>query len=169
MNRWTRQSLTIVLAIAVLGIAGFAQTAPDADEIAPLARVLLIDETRTFASTMRVGALAGALRQGGVDLEVRLEPVPTSYVDPLAEASSPDASFDLILIVPIGIEDGSVGEVWLLHGSSLWASPGALESLAPLRGLLAAVFDGIAVPVGPGDDLWIACLASLYESQGWLR
>ena len=41
--------------------------------------------------------------------------------------------------------------------------------IVPLRGLLAAVFDGVAAPVGPADDLWIGCLASLYEAQGWLR
>lgn len=169
MNRQTRQLLTLLIAIAVLGVAGFAQQVPNADGATPLARVLLIDETRTFASTMRVGALAGALRQAGVELDVRLDAVPWSYADPLADAEPPEEPYDLTLIVSVGIDDGTVREVWLLRGSSLWASAEARATIAPLRELLAAVFDSVASPVGIFDDLWIAALASLYEMQGWLR
>ena len=169
MKRRTRYLLIAIGLMAVVGLAGVAQTSPlaDADPAAP--RVLLIDETRTFTSTMRVGALAGALRQGGVTLDVRLETVSTSYVDPLADSAAPDEPFDLILIVPIGSEDGSVSEVWLLASNAATESAEALDRIALLRGLLSAVFEGVAVPSGATDDLWIAGLAAVYETQGWLR
>jgi len=162
----TAAILSILLLIGVAGIAQ-APAAVEAPDAPP--HVLLIDETRTFAATMRVGALAGALRQAGVELDVRLDAVPWSYADPLADITVPDEPYDLILIVPVGIDDESVREVWLLRGSSLWASSEALARIAPLRELLAAVFDGVARPVGVFDDLWVAALASLYETQGWLR
>ena len=84
-------------------------------------------------------------------------------------ASAPVDPFDLILIVPIGIEDGSAPEVWLLHGAATATSPDALARIEPLHGLLGAVFDGLARPVGVFDDLWVAGLAAQYEMKGWLR
>ena len=171
MNRQTRTAWIALAIVAVLGlgIAGFAQSAATNDPSAAIARVLLIDETRTFAATMRVGALAGALRQAGVDLEVRLETVPTSYIDPLAEADAPDEPFDLVLLIPMGIEDGSAREVWMLYSRATAMSADSHATLEPLRALLAAVFDGVASPVGVADDLWVAGLASLYEARKWLR
>jgi len=172
MTQRTRQIMTTLLAVAVLSVAGIPQIVTPAVEGLPMPRTLLIDETRTFASTMRVGALAGVLRQAGVDLEVRLDAVLTTYVDPLDGAGSPDAPFDLILIVPVGIEVGTVGtvgEVWMLYGHAAAASDDAQARLEPLRDLLAVVFEGIAAPVGVLDDLWVAGLASLYEAEGWLR
>jgi len=169
-KRFTPWIAAILWITAAVTLSGVAQTPHEADSGATSGsapRILLIDETRTFASTMRVGRLAGALRQGGVDLEVRLETFSSSYVDPLAADAAPRESFDLILIVPIGIEDGSVPEVWLLYGSSTGAP--ARSEIEPLRGLLSAVFEGLAVPLGAAEDLWVACLASLYETQGWLR
>ena len=169
MNRRIRRCLMVLLAIAALGIAGLAQSVPAFETATIDARVLLVDETRTFASTMRVGALAGILRQAGVDLEVRLENAASSYVDPLANIDTPDVPFDLILIVPIGIENGMAPEVWLLHSGPASASPEAQAGIAALRGVLAAVFDGLAEPVGVLDDLWVGLLASQYAMEGWLR
>jgi len=169
VNRQTQRYLMALLAIASLGIASFAQSTPISKPASIDARVLLIDETRTFASTMRVGALAGILRHAGVDLEVRLENVASSYVDPLADIDAPDVPFDLILIVPIGIEDGMAPEVWLLHSGSASSSSEAQAGIAALRGVLAAVFDGLAEPVGVLDDLWVGLLASQYAMEGWLR
>jgi len=169
MNRRIRTISIALAVVAVLGVAGFAQQAATTAPETLAARVLLIDESRTFATTMRVGALAGILRDVGVDLEVRLESVSTSYVDPLAEAVVPDEPFDLILIVPAGIDDGTVHEVWLLYSHRTATSPEALSVLEPLHALLGAVFDGIGTPADVAEDLWVGLLASYYEMRGWLR
>lgn len=160
----------LLLAVLAIGLASLAQDGP-ASELASASapRALLIDETRTFASTMRVGALAGALRQAGVDLDVRLETVASSFADPLAGLANSADAFDLILVVPAGIEDGSVDDVWLLRKSTIPDTPDVQSRIEPLRHLLAAVFEGIASPTGVRDDLWLDALAASYEMRGWLR
>jgi len=169
MNRQTWRPLSVLIAVAVLTATGFAQSAPGPGEGEIFEHVLIVDETQTFASTMRVGALAGFLRQGGADLEVRFETVPTSYVNPLEGLAEPEEPFDLILIIPIGVDDGSVPEIWLLRPSALAQSDAVLAQIDPLCALLSAVFEGVAHPVDILDDLWVAVHAALYEIQGWLR
>ena len=165
-----RSLSALLLAGLSIGLVCFAQEAPASESVqAPAPRVLLIDETRTFASTMRVGALAGALRQAGVDLEVRLEPVASSFIDPLAGVTNSADPFDLILVVPVGIEDGSLDAVWLLRRSTAPDTAEVLGAIEPLRYLLSAVFEGVASPVGIRDDFWLDALAASYESRGWLR
>jgi len=167
-QRSIAQTTILVLCLITAGSISFAVSADTlASEIPP--HVLLVDETQTFAATLRVGAVAGALRQAGTELEVRLETVSSSYVDPLVGLEVLDDPFDLVLIVPVGIEDGSVPEIWLLCGSSITASDNALLRVELLHGLSQAAFAGLASPVGISDDLWLAGLAAEYEVRGWLR
>jgi len=79
-------------------------------------RVLVVDETKTLASTMRVAGLVGALRGTGLfDVSHRLADVESSWDDPLAGSEPPpdEAPQDLILIVPRGIDDGSADWIWI--------------------------------------------------------
>ena len=135
-------------------------------------RLLLVDETKTFASTMRVGALAGALKKMGLfDVSVKLVDVSSSYDDPLKteQLDSGQAPFDVILVLPRGLDDGSVSQIWL-------ATTG-LESLAPTvrAGVDAAshivdqVFQGLGEAIDVSEDLWPGLLAALYQKKGLLR
>jgi len=135
-------------------------------------RLLLVDETKTFTSTMRVGALAGVLKTIGLfDVSVRLVDVPSSYDDPL-RAEQPDPAqtpFDVIVVLPRGLDDGSMSQIWLV-------TPG-LESLTPTvragvdaaSGIIAQVFQGSAEAIDVSEDLWPGLLAALYLKEGWLR
>lgn len=134
-------------------------------------RLLLVDETKTFVSTMRVGALVGALKKIGLfDVSVKLVDVFSSYDDPLKaeQLDSGQAPFDVILVLPRGLDDGSVSQIWL--------ATAGLESLAPtVRAAVDAashivdqVFQGLAEAIGVSEDLWPCLLAALYLQEGWL-
>ncbi len=131
--------------------------------------MLLIDETKTFASTMRVGALAGILRKAGmVDLSVELVEVTSSYENPLSGIALPDDPYDIILVIPKGIDDGSVAQIWLVTPYFEERSPEYAHLLA-LSGLIDRVFDGIATATDVSEDLFPGFFAALYFQQGWLR
>jgi len=132
-------------------------------------RVLLVDETKTFLSTMRVGALAGVLKGTGmVDVDVKMVDVDSSYADPLGAFSVPELPYDLILIVPAGIDDATVAQIWLVTRYFDKTTP-QYAILAGFSGIVDQVFQGAAVAVDVSEDLWPAGYASLYLAEGWLR
>ncbi|MBN1858544.1 hypothetical protein JW848_04990 [Candidatus Bipolaricaulota bacterium] len=135
------------------------------------ARLLLVDESKTFASTLRVAGLAKTIRDfegASLELTIRLADVHSSYDDPLEDAV-PEAAFDLIIIVPRGIDDGSVRQIWIL--TTLASSPPnpLWEAVELLSLVVDAVFEGIAAAVDPMEDLWPAMLSAGYAAQGWLQ
>jgi len=151
--------LTVVLAG---GLIAAAQAAPY--------RVLVVDGTKTLASTMRVVGLAGAIRQSGLaDVAVILADDLGPFDDPLCDRPPPEAPYDLILIMPRGIDDGTATRIWILVAGNPHNTPLVDQAVALLRGGIDAAFAGIASAVGPLDDLWAALSASLYVVQGWLR
>jgi len=137
------------------------------------AKLLLVDETKTFASTMRVAALAKTIRDfegAPLELTVRLAAVDSSYDDPLAGATlAAEAPFHIIIVIPRGIDDGSIHQVWILTTLSSSPPTPLWEGVELLGMLIDAVFEGIATAADPMDDLWPAMLSAGYAAQGWLE
>jgi hypothetical protein len=159
-------SLLLVVTLAV-ALVGYGQG--ETDQGIREARLLLVDETKTFSSTMRVGALAGILRKSGmVDLSVELVDVETSYGNPLDNVALADEPYDLILIIPRGIDDGSVKQIWLVTRFLEKTSP-EYASLMALSGIIDQVFQGIAEAIDVREDLWPGFYAALYLKECWLR
>jgi hypothetical protein len=132
-------------------------------------RLLLVDETKTFASTMRVGALAGVLKKTGmVDLSVKMIDVDSSYADPLVGIDVPEQPYDLVLIIPRGIDDASIAQIWLVS-EYYDSSTSQYALLAGLSGIVDQVFQGLATARDVSEDLWPAGYGALYREQGWLR
>jgi hypothetical protein len=132
-------------------------------------RLLLVDETKTFSSTMRVGIFAGILKKNKMfDVTVKMVDVKTSYADPLAGEEAPPARYDVIVIVPKGIDDGSVSQVWIVTRGLGELSPGAKQGVKMLTALVDKVFVGLATAVGVSDDLYPGFLSALYVAEGWL-
>ena len=161
----TQPTIFLLAALLVsLSLPTFARTD------APIVRLLLIDETKTIASTMRIVALVKGLRGvGGVEVDVRLADVASAYDDPLADVDPEGEPYDIVLIIPRGIDDGSVDFIWLV---SLW-----LDGLAPhvragaevVTGFVDQIFDGVATTLDVYDDLFAGFLWALYEKKGWVR
>ena len=121
LKRWKMLLPVFVALLAVIPLGSLSQDAP------PLVRVLVVDETKTFASTMRVAGLVGGLRSVGLfDVGVTLAEVVGNYDDPLADRTPEEGEepFDLIVILPRGLDDGSIGQIWVVSAG--------LSSLSPI-------------------------------------
>lgn len=156
----------LLLAVVLASISLPALARADA----PIVRLLLVDETKTMASTMRIVALVKGLRGvGGIEVDVRLSDVASAYEDPLDGIVLEGEPYDLILIVPRGVDDGSVDFIWLV---SAW-----LDGLAPhvragaelVAHFVDQIFGGTAPALDVYDDLFAGCLWVLYEKRGWMR
>lgn len=160
--------LWVLTLLVTVALAGYGQGESDQGARGG-ARLLLVDETKTFSSTMRVGALAGILRKSGmVDVSVKLVEVKSSYEDPLSGIALTEEPYDLILIIPRGIDDGSVKQIWLV---SCYYERTALQyaAIVALSGIIDQIFQGIATATDVTEDLWPGFFAALYLKQGWLR
>jgi hypothetical protein len=133
-------------------------------------RVLIVDGTATLEATLRVGALAGAIRQSGLaEVTALFSHVDSPYADPLAGKPLPAAPYDLVMIIPRGIGDGTWSVVWLLVSGNPAGDPTVSAALAALGGGMNLAFGEGVCAAGPLDDLWAALTASLYVAQGWLQ
>ncbi len=167
----TTKKVAVFVAVGILlfvGIAGMAQQAPGPQGDKKV-RLLLVDETRTFFSTMRVGILAGILKKNELfEVDVKMVEVESSYVDPLAGSEPEAQNYDIILIVPRGIDNGSVSQIWIVtRGFSELSSPvtGAIDAL---KGIIEKMFVEVAVPTDVNDDLYPGFFSALYVNEGWL-
>ncbi len=132
-------------------------------------RVLVVDGTKTLEATMRVGGLVGAIRQSGLaEVSVLFTDAVSPFDDPLAGEPLPASPFDLIIIIPRGIGDGTTDIVWLLGAGGLAANPDASSAISLLSSGMALVFGGVRT-FSPLDDLWATLTACLYVTEGWLR
>jgi hypothetical protein len=163
------KNLMIVVSLLGLLIVVGAQTTAQESQQRMMARILLVDETKTFASTMRVGALAKVLKNSElVELSVKMIDVDSSYADPLSGMDKPEQPYDLVLIVPKGIDDGSISQVWLVSEYYDSSTP-EYALLAMLSGVIDQVFQGLACATDVCEDLWPAAYAALYLEQGWIK
>jgi hypothetical protein len=159
-----------VMCCALISTGLSAQTTGQEDVAG--VRLLLIDETKTFISTMRVGALAGALKQMGMfDVSVKLVDVSSSYDDPLKaeQLDSDQEPFDVILVLPRGLDDGSVGQIWLATAGLEALAPTVRAGVSAASHIIDQVFQGPAEAIDVSEDLWPGLLAALYLKEGWLR
>ena len=159
----------IVLVLLTLFVLASMQALAQQSQPQMKLRLLLVDETKTFASTMRVGALAGILNKTGmVELSVKMVDVDSSYADPLAGLEVSEQPYDLVLIIPKGIDDASISQIWLVSEYYETATP-QYALLAGLSRIVDQVFQGLATATDVSEDLWPAGYGALYREQGWLR
>lgn len=157
-----------VVCCALISVGLSAQ--PTGEENVSGVRLLLVDETKTFVSTMRVGALAGVLKGSKLfGVSVRLVDVESSYADPLAGASPDQAPFDIILILPRGLDDASVSQIWLVTGALDNLAPPVRIGVEAVSQVLGQIFERIGEAIDVSEDLWPGLLAALYLQEGWLR
>jgi len=130
--------------------------------------VLLVDETKTLENSMRVQVLASlAKRTGAFDFSARVSDVATSFDHPLAGVK-PTASYDVVLIVPRGLDDGRLAQIWILSRPIDRDMPATVRAgLRLLAALAEQVFPGVDA-VNVDEDLIPAYLAALLAMEGWL-
>ena len=159
-------SLAVIALMIAIALGALAQEAP------ALVRVLVVDETKTFNSTMRVAGLVGALRSVGLfDVGVALADVTSSYDDPLAGRAPEEGeeAYDLIVVLPRGLDDGSIGQIWIVSAGLSSLSPGVSAALDVAEGIVDQVFAGIGEGTDVSEDLWPCLLWAVYSTKGWIR
>jgi len=147
------------------GTLAFAQETP------PTIRILLIDETKTFTSTMKVAGTIGALRQMGLfDVSVRLADVDTDYADPLAGIApeSDQEPFDFILILPRGLDTKTSVSIWLVSDGLNVLSSFARSAIDLVSNIFDQVFAGSGQTIDVSEDLWPGFLQAAYVLKGWM-
>lgn len=155
---------------AWVAIAACCLVLGTASGVAASYRVLIVDGTKTLEATLRVGGLAGAIRQSGLaEVSVLFTDAASPYDDPLAGRSAPAEPYDLVLIIPRGVGDGSADVVWVLVGNAVAASPDLASSFTLLSSGIGMAFAGAAHAQSPLDDLWALFTSALYVAEGWLR
>lgn len=163
----TRLGVLCLIAVLLIGWSAlaFGQEQP------PTIRVLLIDETKTFTSTMKVAGTIGALRQMGLfDVSVRLADGDDDYSDPLTGISpEPDQEpFDLILILPRGLDTKSNVNIWLVSDGFGALSPFIRGAVDLLSNVVDQVFTGSGQTIDVSEDLWPGFLQAAYVLKGWM-
>lgn len=165
--RW-RLGLTFVLAALALGVVANAQPETACEAV----RLLVVDETKTLLSTMRVGGIVGILKASGqFVVDVRFADVESSWDDPLAgETRGSDLEpYDLLLVIPRGIDDGSADWIWVLSDGPMLLPPHVSGGIDLIAQIVSQVFEGNVRPTGVYDDLLLGFLYEFYVMEGWMR
>ncbi|UCF10234.1 MAG: hypothetical protein JSW65_00685 [Candidatus Bipolaricaulota bacterium] len=165
-HRSTRWSLGLLLAAALVVAAGSVAWATEVE----MPRLLVVDATKTFASTLRVGGLVGALRaSGAMAVEVVLTDAASVLDDPLPGSPEETEAFDLMIILPRGLDDGTAIRIWLLSESPGRLAPSVVAAYHAASQTIDLVFAGVARAVDVTEDLYPALLWAGYRARGWMR
>jgi len=163
-----RMGLALALLALLMSLSAFSQSEASVEPV----RLLVVDQTKTFLSTMRIGGLVGALKGTGLfEVGVEFADAVSDWDDPLA-GKSPAADlepYDIVLVIPRGIDDGSADWVWIMIAPAAMAPAQVAMGLEILEGMLALVFEGAVDSMNSADDLFVGFLHSLYIAEGWMR
>lgn len=160
--------LVLVAALLLIGITAAAQSISTTPVASPV-RLLIVDETKTFASTMRVGITANILKKTKLfAITADMVDVSSSYVNPLAGKTPPDQPYDIVLIFPRGIDNGSVHQIWVVTRSLSVFSPRAAAAVTMLETVINKVFAHVGTAIDVNADLFPGFFSALYVKEGWL-
>lgn len=143
-----------------------------AQDVPPTIRLLVVDETKTFTSTMKVAGTIGALRQMGLfDVSVKLTDVTTDFDDPLAEMTPAmgESPYDIVLILPRGLDTKADVNIWLVSEGFAIVSPFVRGAVELVSNVVDQVFSGSGQSIDVSEDLWPGFLAATYVLKGWIR
>lgn len=132
--------------------------------------LLLVDETQTLQASLMVQIYARALQESGLfNLEAKIARVESSYDDPLG-VNTTDKKYELIVIVPRGIEDGSVPQIWLITlPIGPQTRPELLAAIELIRQRVAQGSAGLFKALTVLDDAALGIFSSVFERHGWLK
>lgn len=132
--------------------------------------LLLVDETQTLQASLMVQVYARALQESGLfNFDAKIVSVQSSYDDPLG-VNTTGKKYELIVIVPRGIEDGSVLSIWLITKPiGPQTRPELLNALELIRQRVAQGSGGLLKALTVADDGALGIFATVFERHGWLK
>ena len=153
--------LISIVALGTLVSSAHAQSKVD---------LLLVDETQTLQASLMVQIYARALQESGLfNFDAKVVRVESSYDDPLG-VNPTDKKYELIVIVPRGIEDGSVPSIWLITKPiGPQTRPELLNALELIRQRVEQGSAGLFKALTVMDDAALGIFSSVFERHGWLK
>ncbi len=132
--------------------------------------LLLVDETQTLQASLMVQIYARALQESGLfNFDAKVAHVQSSYDDPLG-VNPTDKKYELIVIVPRGIEDGSVPQIWLItQPIGPQTRSELLAAIELIRQRVAQGSGGLFQALTVMDDGALGIFSSVFERHGWLK
>ncbi len=158
----------IVFLLVLGGGSGLRALGQGAEGTSPPFQLLIVDETQTFGSTIRLQVLASLLNKTkGFELTAKFVRVESSFDDPL-QGEEPEQRYDIVLIIPKGVDDGTMRQLWLATRPWVELPEGLRSAVEQLKAIANEVFRGAAVAVDGTEDLIPAYFAALFMREGWL-
>ena len=161
-------ALMTIAALLPLGTIAAAQSTP-APHPRNQVRLLIVDETQTFTASMRVGVAANILKKTGLfTIAADMVTVASSYADPLAAKTPPAQPYDVVIIFPRGLDDGSVHQIWVITRNLAALPPAVTTAVTMLETVINKVFTGVGAATDVNADLFPGLFSALYVKEGWL-
>jgi hypothetical protein len=165
-ENWSKSVLWIFVVLLLIGGAVIAVLGQE--EGPQKFNLLIIDETRTFGSSMRVQIMASVAKRTGLfDLSARIVQVNSSFDDPL-RGEVPDKQYNIILVIPWGIDDGTVEQLWVITRPFTEISEELRGAVAIIKEITNGIFHGVAEAVDVTEDLIPGYFATIFIQEGWL-
>jgi hypothetical protein len=149
--------------LIVFALAGAAQPSERVD-------LLLVDETQTLQASLMVQVYARVLQESGLfNFDAKVVSVQSSYDDPLG-VNPTEKRYELIVIVPRGIEDGSVPQIWMITKPiGPQTRPQLLAAMELVRQRVEQGSGGLFKALTVMDDGALGIFATIFERHGWLK
>ena len=160
-----------VVLVVLLGLFLWSGGGVTLSQAAPQkVELLLVDETRTLQASILVQILAQTLNATGLfNLQAKIVNVQSSFDDPLGPNPT-DKQYELILIIPRGLEDGSLQELWLVTQPITFGTrPELLTAIQTIKTLIAQGTAGRLKAIGVMDDMLPAWFGAIFTWHGWLK
>ena len=163
---------TVFVAI-LLGLSfcsGWQTAGSPAEALTPKVELLLVDETQTLQASILVQILAQTLKSTGLfQMDAKVANVRSSFDDPLGPNPT-EKRYELILVVPRGLEDGTLRQLWIVTPPITPATRSQLvATIEMIKTLIAQGTQGRLEAVGIMDDIAPAWFAAIFIRHGWLK
>ncbi len=167
------KTMRVSLALAVvLGLfLGAGGTSLPTAHASPGVDVLIVIEVQSPQLVGLATLFSAALRNSGLfaTVDEKSVTVSRSGEDPLGKNTT-GVQYDLIIILPIGVEQGVLTQIWLVTCPITTATPQELlAGLQFIQELVATGTQGQIQAAGVQDDLIPGLFSTLFQRNGWLR
>ena len=146
---------------------------PAGQRMPPTTRILVVDGTKTFASTMKVAGTIGALQQMGLfEVSVQLSDIENDYAAPPLVRATPESGqypYHLILILPRGLDTKANVSVWLVSNGFDSLLPFVRRAVDRVSDVVDQAFAGSGRTIDVSEDLWPCLMWAAYVSKGWIQ
>lgn len=165
-----KQKYVAILTVLAL-LVGFTAVSGAGNEAAG-SKLLIVDETESMETSMRVQGFVGAIKSRS-DVEVLTRMVKTDHPTANPLKDSEDLKVDAVIIVPSTIETGKIKQVWIVtrpySAIPLEMRAETMGMMKQLKEGIEKAFSGKVNAVGVNDDVIPAYFSTLFLREGVLR